>query len=73
MKLTDFATHVTAFLTSYLPAQRNASPNTIEAYRDAFVLLLRYCLPAAPFPPCPPSAELLLNLHPPEEKANPVL
>jgi integrase/recombinase XerD len=43
MKLTDFATHVTAFLTSYLPAQRNASPNTIEAYRDAFVLLLRYC------------------------------
>jgi integrase/recombinase XerD len=43
MKPTDFAMYVTAFLTSYLPAQRNASPNTIKAYRDAFVLLLRYC------------------------------
>ena len=43
MKPTDFATYLTAFLTSYLPAQRSASPNTIKAYRDAFVLLLRYC------------------------------
>ena len=43
MRPTNFATHLTAFLTSYLPAQRNVSPNTIRAYRDAFVLLLRYC------------------------------
>jgi integrase/recombinase XerD len=43
MRPTDFATHLTAFLTHYLPAQRNVSPNTIKAYRDAFVLLLRYC------------------------------
>jgi site-specific recombinase XerD len=43
MKPTDFALHLTAFLTNYLPAQRNASPNTVKAYRDAFVLLLRYC------------------------------
>jgi integrase/recombinase XerD len=43
MRPTDFATHLTAFLTRYLPAQRNVSPNTIKAYRDAFVLLLRYC------------------------------
>ena len=43
MRPTDFATHLTAFLTRYLPAQRNVSPNTIESYRDAFVLLLRYC------------------------------
>jgi integrase/recombinase XerD len=43
MKPTDFATHLTAFLANYLPAQRNVSPNTIKAYRDAFVLLLRYC------------------------------
>lgn len=43
MKPTDLATHLTAFLTNYLPAQRNVSPNTIKAYRDAFVLLLRYC------------------------------
>jgi integrase/recombinase XerD len=32
-----------AFLTHYLPVQRNASPNTISGYRYAFVLLLRYC------------------------------
>jgi integrase/recombinase XerD len=43
MSPTDFATHLTAFLTHYLPAQRNVSPNTIKSYRDAFVLLLRYC------------------------------
>ena len=43
MRPTDFATHLTAFLTRYLPAQRNVSPNTIKSYRDAFVLLLRYC------------------------------
>jgi integrase/recombinase XerD len=43
MRPTDFATHLTAFLTGYLPAQRHVSPNTIKAYRDAFVLLLRYC------------------------------
>jgi len=43
MKPTDFATHLTAFLTGYLAGQRNVSPNTIKAYRDAFVLLLRYC------------------------------
>ena len=43
MKPTDFATHLTNFLTSYLPAQRNLRPNTIKAYRDTFVLLLRYC------------------------------
>jgi integrase/recombinase XerD len=40
---TDFAKHLGAFLSSYLPAQRNASPNTVKAYRDAFTLFLRYC------------------------------
>ncbi len=43
MKVTDFATHLTTFLTNYLPAQRNIRPNTIKAYRDTAVLLLRYC------------------------------
>jgi site-specific recombinase XerD len=43
MRPTNFAAHLTAFLANYLPAQRNLSPNTIRAYRDAFVLLLRYC------------------------------
>src|SRR5919108_3465540 len=43
MKPTDFAIHLSAFLTSHLPAQRNASPNTVKAYRDTFCLFLRYC------------------------------
>lgn len=43
MKPTDFAIRLTQFLGEYLPAQRNMSPNTIKAYRDAFTLFLRYC------------------------------
>lgn len=43
MKPTDLAMRLTAFLGSYLPTQRDLSPNTIKAYRDAFTLLLRYC------------------------------
>jgi integrase/recombinase XerD len=42
MKPTDLSTHVTDFLTRYLAGQRNLSPNTIKAYRDVFVLLLRF-------------------------------
>ena len=43
MKPTDFATHLTEFLSVYLPRQKNASNNTIASYRDTFKLLLRYC------------------------------
>lgn len=43
MKPTDFSMHVTSFLTHYMAAQRNLSPNTIKAYRDVFTLLLRFC------------------------------
>jgi integrase/recombinase XerD len=43
MKPNDFAIRLTAFLGQYLPAQRNVSPHTIKAYRDAFKLLLYYC------------------------------
>ncbi len=43
MKPTDLSIHLTSFLTHYLAAQRNLSPNTIKAYRDVFTLLLRYC------------------------------
>jgi len=43
MKPTDFSIHVTNFLTHYLGAQRNLSPNTIKAYRDVFTLFLRFC------------------------------
>ena len=42
MKPTDFSVHLTNFLTRYLAAQRNLSPNTIKAYRDVFTLLLRF-------------------------------
>ena len=43
MKPSDFSVQVTNFLTHYLAAQRNLSPNTIKAYRDVFTLLLRFC------------------------------
>jgi len=43
MKPTDFAIHLTNFLSVYLPHQKNSSSNTIASYRDTFKLLLRYC------------------------------
>ena len=43
MKPTDLSVHMSAFLTHHLAAQRNLSPNTVRAYRDAFTLLLRFC------------------------------
>ena len=43
MKPTDFAKHMTAFFSYYLPGVRNLSNNTILSYRDAFRLLLTYC------------------------------
>jgi len=43
MNTTDFAHHLTNYLSSYLPGQRNVSTNTIKSYRDTFSLFLRYC------------------------------
>jgi integrase/recombinase XerD len=43
MKPTNFAKHLTEFLSVYLPSQRNVSRNTIYSYRDAFKLLIKYC------------------------------
>ena len=43
MKPTDFSIHLSNFLTQYLAGQRNLSSNTIRAYRDVFMLLLRFC------------------------------
>jgi site-specific recombinase XerD len=43
MKASDFAKHLTEFLSVYLPSQKNVSKNTIHSYRDAFKLLIRYC------------------------------
>ena len=44
MKPTDFSMHLTAFLSDYLPVQKNVSRNTIKSYRDTFKLLLLFCL-----------------------------
>ena len=41
MTPTDCAVHVTRFLTHYLAAQRNRSPNTIKASRDVCTRLRR--------------------------------
>jgi integrase/recombinase XerD len=51
MKPADFSVHLTSFLTHYLAAQRNLSPNTIKAYRDVFTLLLRFCRDACGIAP----------------------
>ena len=40
---TDFAYHLSSYLTVYLPATKNFSTNTIHSYRDAFKLFLLYC------------------------------
>jgi site-specific recombinase XerD len=42
MRPTDFGFRLTAFLGSYLPAERGASPHTISSYRDTFALMLRF-------------------------------
>ena len=43
MKPTDFAQHLTTYLSSFLPGQRGISANTIKSYSDTFRLLLIYC------------------------------
>ena len=42
MKTTDFAEHLAAFLTMYLPGQRGLSENTIMSYRDTFKQILLF-------------------------------
>ena len=39
---TDFAKYLSRYLSSYLPHERNVSPNTIAAYRDSFVVFINY-------------------------------
>lgn len=43
MRPTTLSVHISRFLSHYLAGQRNLSPNTVKAYRDVFVLLLRFC------------------------------
>lgn len=40
---TDFAKHLTEYLSLYLPGQRNLSPNTIKSYKDTFRLFILFC------------------------------
>lgn len=42
METTDFAKHLTSYLVNYMVGERNASPNTICAYRDTFVQLILF-------------------------------
>lgn len=42
METTDFARYLADFFAKYLPAERGASKNTIQAYRDTFVLLFGF-------------------------------
>lgn len=42
MKPTDFSKYISDFITKYLMDEKGASPNTIAAYRDTFVLLLNF-------------------------------
>lgn len=44
MKPTNFAYHLTTYLSKYLPGRNGTSRNTICSYRDTFSLLLRFCL-----------------------------
>ena len=41
-KPTDFAYHLTNYLSKYLPGEVGASKNTLLSYRDTFSLFLRY-------------------------------
>lgn len=42
MKSTDFATLMSRYFLHYLPNERGSSPQTIDAYRNAFILFLEY-------------------------------
>lgn len=42
MKPTDFSRYISDFISRYLPNEKGASVNTIAAYRDTFVLLLKF-------------------------------
>nr|NQU91543.1 tyrosine-type recombinase/integrase [Bacteroidota bacterium] len=42
METTDFAKHLSVFLTKYLAGERNYSPNTILAYKDTFVQFITF-------------------------------
>ncbi len=51
MKPTDCAIRLSSFLATYLPTQRNVSPNTVKSYSQTFALLLIYCRDQRRLPP----------------------
>lgn len=42
METNNFAKYLSCFLSKYLPGERNVSPNTILAYKDAFVQFITF-------------------------------
>ena len=42
MKPTDFSMYISDYISRYLPNEKGASTNTINAYRDTFILLLNF-------------------------------
>ncbi|WP_019157274.1 site-specific integrase [Robertmurraya massiliosenegalensis] len=58
MKPTDFSFYLTGFLTKYLPGETGASKNTIDSYRDTFILFLRFLRDVKEIP----TDQLTLNL-----------
>src|SRR5690606_858472 len=42
MKPTDFSRYISDFIARYLPNEKGSSFNTVAAYRDTFVLLLKF-------------------------------
>lgn len=42
MKPTDFSKHIQNFLSRYLPGEKGASLNTIDAYRRTFILFIEF-------------------------------
>lgn len=42
MKSTDFASLLSRYFTRYLPGERGSSPQTLDSYRNAFILYLDY-------------------------------
>jgi len=42
MKPTNFSQYISAFIKNYLSLERGYSPNTIESYKDSFVLIIKF-------------------------------
>jgi site-specific recombinase XerD len=43
MSNNDFATHLSGYFLKYMPTRTGYTSNTIESYRDAFIIFIRYC------------------------------